>query len=129
MSHRLPPCDHDECGPVKCERSGSLAQAFGSETLPPVVVLRADDWRDLYEVMRSLTWGKDCMHQWHSLKARVDHRNYSPNNGYTTSRLYIERRRFCLQGIPCEEVTPFRITRSTPAKTPPITTQIGRAHV
>lgn len=54
-------------------------QAAGSESLPPVVVLHADDWRDLCEVLRSLTWGKDCMRQFHCLQARVAHRNYIPN--------------------------------------------------
>ena len=66
--------------PKTNENPGSpLADAIGSENLPPVIVLRADDWRDLCEVMRALTWGQECMHQWHGLACRVNHRNYSTN--------------------------------------------------
>ena len=57
-----------------------LPAEYQEEEPPPVITLRADDWRDLCSVMRDLTWGQDCSSRWHSLRERVSRRNAAALN-------------------------------------------------
>ena len=38
------------------------------------VVLTESEWKMFCEIMRSLTWGKECMGTWHCLRERVTKR-------------------------------------------------------
>ena len=51
-----------------------------SASEPRVITIRADDWAGICSVMRSLTWGKSSMDDWHRVRERVEKRNLPPQN-------------------------------------------------
>lgn len=52
MTHRLPPCDHDECGPVNCKRSGLLAPAPCAAIRPHVQVRHCQNHNEIADLQK-----------------------------------------------------------------------------
>jgi hypothetical protein len=60
------------------DRYDAADAAMRSETQVPRIYLTAADWGNLADVMRSLTWGKDCADQWWRLYRKVEKQTEQP---------------------------------------------------
>ena len=72
-------CKNTDCPSCMFPEPDNEALPPVAGSAPPVVTLYPQDWNDLCDVMRELTWGKNCADKWWPLYKRVVERAVQQN--------------------------------------------------